>query len=249
MLCSANKWVFRLSIQAWPFRFRYCMQGWVMRFSIHVWVFIFGYLYSGSDFWSGIGVQVLRFRYWGSACRFSIQVKYWGLGLQVFRVWVVQLNIEPEPPIPDLNTWTSIPDLNTWTSIPDPNPELNVNTWHDYLNMILNVSTQTQMNPEPESPNMSAHTWLLNLSTWTQTPEIWLFDGLVIWRSRVCTLHHQDNFMVISITGHCSIHCKMASFIHKVIMWPSMTFCHIHIDSCHTQSGCNSSPTSNYMYI
>ena len=59
MPCSANKWVFRLSIQVWIFRFRYCMQGWVMRS-----VFMFGYSCSGSEFWSGIEVQVLHDQAW-----------------------------------------------------------------------------------------------------------------------------------------------------------------------------------------
>ena len=119
--------------------------------------------------------------------QYLTQILKWMWILNVSTLYL-SANLYTQFLILNLNTWMWIPDMTTWIWywmwVPKHKPE--------YWAWI----------PKYECP-------YLNLNTWTQTPGIWLFDGLVIWRSRVCMLHHQNIFMVISITGHCSIHCKI----------------------------------------
>src|SRR5882672_2190222 len=60
--------------------------------NIQVWAFIFRY--SGSEFWSGIEVQALRFRYVGSVLRFGYSGSEFWSGISSIEVQVCRFSIE-----------------------------------------------------------------------------------------------------------------------------------------------------------
>ena len=153
-------------------------------------------------------------------------VQYWGLGLQVFRVWVVQLNTEPT--YLNLNTWTPIPDLNTSISDLNSKPECQYWMWVFYTYQLTCILKHVypNLNSEPEYLNVNTWKWLPEYEYWMwlpkHKPEYWAWLprhecpylntepeylntntwNLVIWGSRECTeLHHESILHVLDIQG------------------------------------------------
>ena len=97
--------------------------------------------------------------------QYLTQILNWMWILNVSTLYL-SANLHTQILILNLNTWMWIPDMTTWIWywmwVPKHKPE--------YWAWI----------PKHECPYLTTEPEHLNLNTWTQTPGIWLFDGLVI---------------------------------------------------------------------